>query len=66
MTVVTLNLEKRGAKVLREVLSYALSNLDDLNEALDSDVQEDEVNFMLNVLNSLELDAPNTEDEPTE
>ena len=66
MTVVTLNLEKRGAKVLREVLSYALSNLDDLNEALDSDVQEDEVNFMLNVLTSLELNAPSTEDEPDE
>jgi len=66
MTVVTLNLEKRGAKVLREVLSYALSNLDDLNEALDADVQEDEINFLLNVLNSLELDAPSTEDEPNE
>jgi hypothetical protein len=66
MTVVTLNLEKRGAKVLREVLSYALSNLDDLNEALDSDVQEDEVNFLLNVLNGLELGSPSTEDESDE
>ena len=66
MAVVTLNLEKRGAKVLRAVLSYALSNLGDLNEARDSDVLLDEVNFLLNVLNSLELDAPSTEDEPNE
>lgn len=66
MSVVTINLEKRGAKVLREILSYALSNLDDLNEAMDSDVQEDEVNFLLNALNMLALDTPSTIDESDE
>lgn len=44
---VSLTTAKNYMQVVRTALSYALSNLDDLNEAADTDIPEHEIEYLL-------------------
>jgi predicted solute-binding protein len=50
MKELQLTITKRFAEILRAALSYALSNLDDLNDATDNHIQEAEVEALHNLV----------------
>lgn len=50
MTVVTLRLNPAQLNALLGALSYAMSNVDDLNEARDSDIDVRDLETLHNVL----------------
>lgn len=50
MRIVSLQLDSRSLDILISAVSYAISNLDDLNDALESNIQEHELSKLRDIL----------------